>query len=427
MIAEIEALATADQIEVITSPARFMTLIACRRWGKTFTTRNRIISRCLSRPNFKYMFIAPTYSQLEQEYTALANNFGLHDFFLRKPKLKPFPQIEFFNGACVDYRSFERPKNIRSRGYDEICADEIQDYDEEDFRAVITPMIRDRRGSLILCGQFRGHNWYYQDFFLPGQPGPKKHPLYKSWRFDTSRALVYQGARGQEELEIARAQTPAHIWKVEYDCDPAANERACFPASQIDALLTKQEPPTIQEKNHHYIMGLDLGRVRDPSAYVVVDFETGIVVEAAKLATGTEHAEQARLAAAVQRKWGALTVVDTTGGATGGHAKPDEYVRHYRAAIPDMRAVNWDWQNKNRMIESLALAIEKREFQIPEKFGGVVFELKGYEAEYRAGRWLYQAGGGFHDDFVAAFAMANWARKSGWAAQGGQSLNVGLL
>lgn len=398
-----------DQRAVIQCSARFMGVFAGRRWGKTVTARGRIITRTAA-SNFQYWYVSPNYSQAIEEFESLVFN---QDFAsqISRTKQQPYPQIWLKNGSRIGYRSFDRPEALRSRGLDEIWVDEIQNIEEKDFWPVIRPLISDRRGTLIVSGQFRGKNWYYEEFFLKGQD--PKQTLFRSWAFPSSSGLMYQGERGRAELELARVQVPPPVWDQEFDCIPASNMVAVFPPMQLERIVSGT-PKREAEAGKQYCMGLDLGRIADQSAIVVLECDTGIIVHAEKLPFGMEHALQAVHAAEVAQRYNACVVIDSTGGATGGHAPPDSYVKFYRERIRALREFYWSAQNKEKIIAELCLAIQQKKVLIPAVSTGLLEELHAYEYTYKHGRYDFHAAAGEHDDYVAALAQAVWGRKFGW-------------
>lgn len=401
---------TPDQREVVYSDARFMFMAAGRRWGKTTTGRNRILRRCLTEPDCRYWYLTPTYAQLKDEFEALAYSNALRPV-IKKSNLQPFPEIRFTNGSRVGYRTFERPHNLKGAGLDEVWVDESQDIPEDNFWPVVRPLISDKRGTLVLSGQFRGHDWRYEKFYLPGQPGPdSKRPLYRSWRFSSESGMMFQTGAGRAELETARQQMHPAAFAEQYLCIPTANQYVCYPTEQVERIIGGKRLASSTEPT---LMGLDLGRVRDCSAIVVMA-RSGQVIHAERLPLGMEHKEQAKRAAHVARTFNATPVVDTTGGATGGHARPDTYVKFYREAMPNLRTVTWEMHNKERMIAALALAIMQQEVRIPAECQDLIREVKSYEARKKNGKYQYSAPDGQSDDLHAGLVNANWGRVSGW-------------
>lgn len=420
------------QKEFIFCPARFMALMAGRRAGKTEAIKARIKVRT-RRPGFRYTYITPLSYQALEVYRQLTSDLT-YKHNIKRQRERPFPHYFTRSGSVVNFRSMQRPEGLRSTGEDEICGDETQDnvYTERDLDTIIMPMLSDRRGSLVLAGQFRGDDWRYKRFWVPGQetidgkPNPKnQRPLYWSWQVPSSAGYVFNTQGGPEELALQKSLIPAGVWEQEWACIPTANSKAVFPSAQIKA-ISHGDATLTPRVGRTYIMGLDLGRVVDRSAIVVLEVETGTIVYAHKLPQRMEHATQAKEAAKIAGTFRACVVIDVTGGATGGHAHKDSYAQFYRQHIRDLREFYWQKANKEKVISQLSLEIEQKQISIPEAHTELLKELSAYEYEYKHGYYDYHAPKNEHDDYVAALAMAVWGRKCGWAGRGNGG-NLGQL
>lgn len=399
---------TPEQAEIINCKARYIGLFTGRRWGKTIgVCYNRIISRCLHNKNFKYWYVTPSYSQCWMCYDALIVHPVLNKFIVRN-KMQPYPQIWWSNGSMVGFRSFDRPGNLRSAGLDEVWFDEIQDIPEKLFWAIARPLISDRRGTLGISGQFRGENWYYEKFYVPGQEGKKN---YKSWRFPTSSGLVFSSAEGRKELLEVKEQLPRIIYDQEYDCIPIANQAAVFDPRDIQLCISGSNIST----GSGCIIGLDLGRVVDPSALVAFDPSRMQVIHSELRPLKEHHNIGAKYAAALADRYGAALVIDSTGGATGGKtSKQDVHVKEYRAAYPNLHEVYMTQPTKISLINSLSLAIEKHEIIIPEENEELISQLKSYEYKYKSGKFEFAGPDGHNDDLVIALALVLHGYQRGW-------------
>lgn len=406
---------TAAQRNVVFAEERILSVFAGRRWGKTFTFLNRAAYKCLKARNFQYWYVAPVYAQAKEQYDRFIGNPALAKY-IERAVMQPYPVIHFMNGSRLAFRTFDRPANLRGSGLNEIWCDEIQSgYEEKDFWPVVRPLISDKRGTLVVSGQFRGKNWYYDQIFVPGQEGPNKRPGYKSWRFPSSSGLVYSSDAGKEELEIVKQQIPRRVYEVEYECLPIANEAAVFDHED----LARAKRGTVKDASSYSmaVAGLDLGRVVDPSAVVVIDGKLRQVVYAGKRPLGEKHEIGAQYAASVARRFNnCQIVVDTTGGATGGRAgNNDAHVQFYRKTCPTMRAFTINRDNKERLITNLSLALEQGKLAIPAEFEDLHKELASYEYKVsKNGIVTYQGPGGHDDDMVIALALAWEGCLRGW-------------
>lgn len=390
---------TRAQHDIIKCPARFMGLFAGRRWGKTFAWRYRHLALTAAGP-VRLAYIVPSYAQLRPEYETLLFHPAVRELLSdRGCGLQPFPHLSFITGGQLQLRSFDRPGNVRSQGLDEVWVDEIQDIKASHFWPVIRPLISDRRGKLVVSGQFRGKNWYYDQFYAPGQPGKEsKRPLYWSWRFPSSTGPAYQGEAGRKELEIARSQVPAAVWDQEYECLPSANLNKVFRCVERCRGGT---PHAARQPRASYITAWDSGKVADPSAVVTVEALSGLVVDARLIPLGTEFTQQLEIVAGIAAKYNSHVVMDITGAGT-----QDRLLDFARAKIKRINGIIFSRREKEQMVNQLAVWLEQSKLQIPTCFTELLRQLEEYEYEYIGSRIEYRAPPGDHDDLVAALAMA---------------------
>jgi hypothetical protein len=397
---------------IIETAVRFVCLMAGRRAGKTFAARTSIVIDCLKKPGRKWWYIGNIGTLAREQFDAIVSHPALKNK-IKKQRQQPSLLIQFKNGSSIMFRSWDRPDNLQGFGLDGVWCDEIQSWNGSRFWRIIRPLISDRRGKLVISGQHDGtESWYYKDLFEPGLPGGD--PLYRSWSIPSWRGICFQSEAGKEELRIAKAQCPDLVWQVMYACVPTASEMALFRHEDLEA--AKRGRPEEPIAGQEYIHGLDLGRVVDPSAHVILRGDA--VVYAEKRPLGEKHEIGSEYAWRLHRRYNeSMVIVDTTGGASGGRKEPDEYVKLYRDKIDTMRSFFWTYDSKRRIIESLCLAVEQRHIAIPAEFEELHRELSLYQYRLRSGRIEYSAPSGQHDDLVAALAMAWYARK--WAGDSG--------
>lgn len=452
---------TKEQIEVVSSTARYISNIAGRRVGKTIgVCRGRILKRCLGKRGVRYTYIVPQYSQLWEEYDTLIRMEELTPKIVRR-RTQPYPHIYWDTSSITSYRSFDRPENIRSKGEDEVWADEIQDYGETEFWAVIRPLVSDRRGTIGVSGQLRGRNWVWRSMVMPGllcrsiiahrkrlpnddvvrwcndacydgapvvnvadvEDAASKidasHPEeYAAWVTPSHHGLMFQGAAGMREIEVAKRQMLRSIYEQEYLCIPTAGISGVFRPDDLEAAkrsVSRGSPDNACK----YILSVDLGRVVDPCSVVIYEIQTDTVVYEEVFPLKQDHAISAARVRDLRVRWNdASVVVDTTGGATGGHAEKDAYVELYREANPFARPIFWNYQTKKSMIEELVLAFEQRKIACPAALRETHRQLAAYTYTAKSDNKIdYHAPAGEHDDLVAALAMAWLAKRRGWYGQ----------
>ena len=413
--------ATKWQQEIINCDARIIGIFAGRRSGKTIgCLRNIGLKHCITKSKFKVLTVAPGYSQSKVEYEDIISNISARKF-IKRTQIQPFPKVEFTNGSTWSFRSLDRPHLLRSGGFHLLMIDECQDVSEDVYQRVLRALVADRKGQIILAGQFNGESgWLNQKINIPGQrPNQNK---YKSFIIPSTEAPCFKTKLGKEELEDIRQSVTKNVWEQEYLALPIANCKAVFDPKDID-LCTAGNVEQNPEVGCKYVVSLDLGRTVDPNSYVVVKVKPSssstneyTVVESGVRPRGEKHEVGAMVLAQVVKRFGnCLFVADTTGGGSGGHEQQDAHIKFYRNLIPQMRGIGINIHIKHQLIASLDLWLQQHKINIPAAHQELIRQLKLYEFKHSgSGVYTYNAPVGDHDDLVASIAMSIYAIEKNW-------------
>jgi len=115
----------------------------------------------------------------------------------------------------------------------------------------------------------------------------------------------------------------------------------------------------------------------DPCGIVVFDVNNKAFCYSELFDVGTPHPEAAQKVSKIAARFGNPTVVmDSTGGATGGHHKHDEFTKHYEALVPNLRPYYWNQTNKNKVVNKVSLAVEQKDFVIAQELEKLIKEMK---------------------------------------------------
>ena len=396
--------ATPHQIEIIEHPAQIKAAVCGRRWGKTIMMAMYLAIAALKRPNCTVWYVSQSYSR------------SLKMMRIMK-KCKPFmmlvravhsqfpPRFEMKNGSEVGFRSADRPDELRGEGLRLICVDEAAILTKYLFWEVLYPMVADTDGTILAGSTFNGHNWFYE----LAEEGKKNLPDKKTWVYPTASGMRFQGQKGRARLARFKANTPPMVWQQECECEPLALIDAVFMYVDqcIGGVPGRPDPRT------RYVVSQDIGRTYDPSGVVVMDY-AGNVAHVEQYPLGMLHATQARRTLALSQQFNNATVVlDTTGGASGGHS--ESHIKEYQKIIHAFQPVTWTIDTKRNMVNRLALDLETMKVKIPPVFKDLIAQLKLYR--YKIAQNAIQPTFGpseGRDDLVAALMMAAWAREKQW-------------
>ena len=203
------------QRTVMASKARYVYLMAGRRFGKTRLMIYRMLKEA-EKPNSRIWYVAPFKNQAKEIAWLDILNI-LPREVIKKPKEVELT-IEFRNGSTIALKGADRD-NLLGPGLDFIGVDEAQDLKEGVWNATLKPMLIGKTGRAMLIGTKRDKNWFR-----------------KSW-VDASKGEIF-GAEAfyfpswvntfvaPEEWANEKKSQPAWIWDREFVSDPNAMDGA---------------------------------------------------------------------------------------------------------------------------------------------------------------------------------------------------------
>jgi phage terminase large subunit len=133
---------------------RYAILICHRRAGKSTAAINDLIRRAIEKPDSRWGYIAPFYSQAKDvawEYLK----------FYSAPLLADTPneselRVDLVNGARIRLYGADNAERLRGLGFDGIGADEFADWRSGVWSEVLRPALADRQGVVTFIGTPKG-------------------------------------------------------------------------------------------------------------------------------------------------------------------------------------------------------------------------------------------------------------------------------
>jgi hypothetical protein len=321
----IEEYVSPGQKEFIDSEQKYVCFMAGRRFGKTDAIETRLVKCALERPGHKAYYLTPDGSLCNEVFRNLTESLACSRR-IRKIERSPVRQIFWRNGSKTLFRMFDRPDKSLGFGFDLVVFDEIQKLQtlqgRDSFMRVIRPLIMDRAGQLVIAGQWRGRGCWWYKWFM----GKKENTKYRCFSFPAWEGYAFrEGGENHPEIQESRETMPRIMFDQEIACIPTSSENAAFNLYDIEACFGG-ELIDYGVPGKAYGIGADLGRSRDPSAWVVIDAETNQVVYAQRRPLGERHEVGAVKLQELSRKFNNAPVLfDATGGATGGKYDPDAF------------------------------------------------------------------------------------------------------
>ena len=197
---------TIPQSSIFTSNARFRTVVAGRRFGKTYLSTLEILQAAISKKEAKVWYVAPTYGAAKEiAWDMLINT--VPDVYIQKTNETALT-IKLLNGSMISLKGAEKPNNLRGRALDFVVLDEFADMRPETWSEVIRPSLSDRVGNALFIGTPKGRNHFY-DLWAAGVNGQDG---WHSFQFTT----LDGGNVPAEEIEQARQDLDSRTFNQEY-------------------------------------------------------------------------------------------------------------------------------------------------------------------------------------------------------------------
>jgi len=378
-------------IDMILGPAKFCTCVAPRQTGKSYISQQIVLFWAMNSPNERIFWIAPTYQQCTKPFEEIYD--GIYKSGAIKSANKSELRLTFKNGSTIQFKSIERPQNLRGFTATKMLCDEAAYYPDDVWSQVLKPINLIHSTKVLFVSTPAGLNWF-KTMYDMGMSS--EHPDYASCRMNYEENPFVD----LSEIEEARATLPEHIYAAEYEGSFVESGRTVF--SNLDACTFDRYP---QAQGRKYI-GVDLGRRNDWTIATVID-QAGNVLEIYR-DNKKDWAEMIRNIVDLARKWDAHVLVEA-------NSIGDVVEEQIRREWPKTEGFNTTSQSKQKIIEALIVAFNTQSIGIPSKqlFEPLMFELEIFEYQYsRASRTVqYQAPQPFHDDCVMSLAIAWEARE----------------
>jgi hypothetical protein len=197
---------TLPQSEIFCSESRFRTVVAGRRFGKTFLSTGEILRAATSGKNKNVWYIAPTYGAAKE----IAWDMLMHSIpeeYIQKTNESAL-SLRLLNGSVISLKGAEKPNNLRGRALDFVVLDEFADMRPETWYEVIRPSLSDRQGGALFIGTPKGRNHFY-DLWATG--------IDEAEGWDSFQYTTLDGGNvPSEEIEQAKLDLDERTFNQEY-------------------------------------------------------------------------------------------------------------------------------------------------------------------------------------------------------------------
>ncbi|MGQ9880460.1 MAG: terminase large subunit domain-containing protein [Armatimonadota bacterium] len=383
-----------------------MKVAACgRRWGKTESLAVETAALAVLHPGTRQVIVAPTLDQasiLFERTAELLHTFAEQTGSKISLRTTPYPRLRINESEVTARSGYRQARSLRGRSAHRIVVDEAAYLDAEVIPQVLMPMLADTEGQMVLLSTPFGRNHFWE-WFIKGQSGE----VCRSFRFPTAS----NPRISSNFLRLQRQLLTERQFAIEYEAQFVDDVGAVFPQqvieASVDANLCEAKPAPVPT-----VAGLDWGRYRDFTALVVLCEERGRLqaVFAGRLPATSWQVQTERLVCHIDEWWVRAVCCDATGIG-------DPLTESLQACLSErkmnvhLEPVVFTPSAKRMLVESLALAMERRRIAIPPH-PDLLRELHAFSASRSAsGHIRLQAQGGEHDDLVIALALAYHAAE----------------
>ena len=216
---------------------RFLCIVCGRRWGKT-----KIVSILsdygLMEKDCKILCVSKTYKLAKKLW-----NYVLPDVqalygpgVLRVNKSDMIMESPW--GSSLELASADNPDSMLGDAYDIVIDDEAATMKESIFQQNLLPMVRDRKGTLILITTPRGHNWLHKIFQMGQQ-------LINGWWSRTGHSFENKAVYDDEEQKMVMEQTDPLYFQQEYAASFIVFADQVYPDFKEETHVVSKLPPDI--------------------------------------------------------------------------------------------------------------------------------------------------------------------------------------
>lgn len=304
-------------------------------------------------------------------------------------------RIVLRQGHEIEFKSADnKDENLRGAGLDFAILAEASRIPRDAWEQGIRPALSDRVGRAIFASTPKGRNYFF-DLFTIGQDPHQKE--YQSWQLPTNTNPLFP----KEEWETLRKTLPEMVFKQEFMAEFLEDSSTVFRNIMRCIGGEFAEP----EKDHVYVLGVDLAKTFDFTVIFVLDVTTKHFVYFERFNQLDWTLQKKKIYTLAKKYNNALTSIDSTG--VGDPIESDLM----RAGI---RTQGFKFTNisKKELVEFGIIVLEQRWITYPE-IPVFLNEMMAFEYEILpTGKVRYQAPDGVHDDCVMAFCLALWPLKS---------------
>ncbi|MGC8862989.1 MAG: terminase large subunit domain-containing protein, partial [Armatimonadota bacterium] len=331
----------------------------------------------------------------------------------------PYPRITIGRSVIMARTADEDGRNLRGHAADRVIVDEAAYVRDSVVQEVITPMLADRCGQLVMISTPFGKNHFYHAFIRGQGSGGNGEPGL--WSVKSFRYPSWLNPHiSRDYIEAQQSQISPRQFAVEYEAQFLDDQASVFAWDDIEAAAS--HPASDPRTNPHYecvVAGIDWARYSDYTALVALG-----VGDSRLAVIGIDRFNGIGWHAQIERAADFLRRHRTTAVLTDQTSIGDPLLEQLRSRLGEMQmdvrveGLTFTSQSKRELIDSLAIHFAHRTISIPRD-ERLMRELQYFEYELTgSGGVRMQARPGYHDDLVLALALACRQARGLWSGGG---------
>lgn len=382
---------------------------ACgRRWGKTEAAAIDIATSAIADSGSMQIIVAPTYDQ-----SRLISN-TIERILLSSPITRkfsaitktPYTEIRVMKSRIMARTANDDGRNLRGFSADRVVVDEAAYVRDKVVEEVISPMLADRNGKLVMISTPFGKNHFYRSFIRGLNNADGK---CKSFSFPSNANPHISN----DYVEYQRSILTPRQFRVEYEAQFADDEASVFPWEHIQAAI-EESAPMHRSGLPIRVAGIDWARYSDYTVAVILEVEPDAAQASSKYRVVVmDRFNKMDWHDQVERIASLLYEHNVRGLAADQTSVGDPVLEMLKNSVWGTYHINADIEgftftnnSKRELIDNLALRLARREVVFPN-IKQLINELQYYEYEITpAGNVRTAARQGEHDDCVCALALA---------------------
>jgi hypothetical protein len=381
-----------NQAKVFDSDYRFKVIACGRRWGKTRGAISWIVERLTETESHQLgWWVAPTYQQAKIAFRYFEKLFPTG--IIERKNLSEL-RIEFTVGSVLEFKTADKPDNLRGEGVNYLVLDECGVMNGDVWYEVLRPALMDTHGMACFIGTPKGKNFFHE-LYLKGKD--KLEPDFNSWTFSSYDNSTIPDII--KEIDNAKQEMPEKLFEQEIMAIFHDDLGGVF--RNVDGCTSGEYTDPVHKRE--YFIGVDLAKYNDFTVICVICKKTKSLVAFDRFNKVDWSIQEKRILEMGDKYNKADILIDR--GQVGDRVL-ENLQRRYEGKVDGIMFNN---TNKTEMINKLSNLIEKGLIKYPHENVTLRDELKNYGYELLpSGKLRMNAPSGYHDDCVIALGLACW-------------------